>query len=591
MRVLFLYPDVGTMLPPDYQHGVGTLMAALGAAGHAPGLIYVHEELTREELVAQVRAFAPDLFALSSVSNQYPRALRYASWVKQDLGLPTAIGGMHATLAPEETIAEPCFDILCRGEGEGAIVELASALSRGADIGGIENLWVKRGNEVIRNPIRPLLEDLDALPFADREGFSFERILEAQEGKCSLLIGRGCPYGCTYCANEGLRALYQGKGRYVRLRSVDHVLAEMRALLGRYQVRKWDFNDDIFTLRRSWLTEFCARYPREFSLPFHANVRVETLDEDALRMLKDAGCEMIRIGVESGSERVRQEIMGRRMKTEDIVRIFAAADAVGLRTWSFNICGLPGETPAEAEETYRLNQRLCPDHMQVSVFNPYPGTRLYELCRERGVLTEPARDGYFLPDSVLTLPEFPPAAIHAMHQRLIRLRDECHSRKKLLRELGGRPPFFDFVDGLAEAEIETPDPLFVGEDFFWIGDDTRRVLRVHPPSRVRYRLRLPARGELRFALAMHPQVLGKGGGDGVIFTVRIGRLVRTLKTVFERTIDPKRVPADRRWHEAEIALAPWAGKKVYLEFQTRTVDPARPDHNTAGFGYPIIVED
>ena len=215
MRVLFLYPDVGTMLPPDYQHGVGTLMAALRATGHAPGLIYVHEELTREELVARVRAFAPDLFALSSVSNQYARALRYASWVKQDLGLLTAIGGIHATLAPEETIAEPCFDILCRGEGEGAIVELADALSRGADFSGIENLWVKRGGDVIRNPVRPLVEDLDSLPFADREGFSFERILEAQEGKCSLLIGRGCPYGCTYCANEGLRALYQGKGRYV----------------------------------------------------------------------------------------------------------------------------------------------------------------------------------------------------------------------------------------------------------------------------------------------------------------------------------------------------------------------------------------
>ena len=282
MRVLFLYPDVGTMLPPDYQHGVGILMALLRRAGHEPGLVYLHDEIGRDELIARVRAFNPGLFAVSSASNQYPRAKRYAAWVKEDIGLTIAIGGIHATLAPDEVMFEPCFDILCRGEAEGAMVELADAMERGADYSGIENLWVRRGVEVTKNEVRPLVENLDSLPFPDREGFPFEWILEHREGNCSILSGRGCPYGCTYCANEGLRGLYHGKGRFVRMRSVANVLAEMREILARYAVKKWDFNDDIFTLKREWLKEFCETYPREFKLPFDVNVRVETVDEEEI---------------------------------------------------------------------------------------------------------------------------------------------------------------------------------------------------------------------------------------------------------------------------------------------------------------------
>jgi len=578
------------MLPPDYQHGVGTLIAVLKRAGHDPSLIYAHDEFSREELVDRARETGPGLVALSSVTNQYPRAKQYAGWLKDALGAPVIIGGTHATMAPEETISEPCFDMLCMGEGEGAMVELADALDEGRDVTRINNLWIKHGGEVLKNPVRPLIEDLDSLPFVDRKSFRFEWILEEQEGKCSMLSGRGCPYGCAFCANRGLSGLYKGKGKFVRMRSVGHVLAEIRELLKNYQVAKWEFNDDIFTLKRDWMTEFCERYSEEFSTPFDVNVRVETVDREALQMLKDAGCDLIRIGVESGSERVRREIMNRAMPQERIIQTFDDAEAVGLKTWSFNMVGLPGETPEDAEETIKLNERLCPDHMQVSVFNPYPGTRLYEICKERGVLSGRTVDGYFLPDSTLKLPEFPADQINLTHQRLIRLRDQCTTKKRLLRELSGKPPYFDFVESLSDAEVETLDPLFVGEDYFWIGEDARRVMRVHPPSRVRFRARVPERAELRGSLAMHPQVLDKPGGDGVTFIIRIGRSARRMKEVLDQTLDPKRVEGDRGWHDFSMPLSEWAGKKVYIEFETRTVDPGHPDHNTVGFGYPMILE-
>jgi len=138
--------------------------------------------------------------------------------------------------------------------------------------------------------------------------------------------------------------------------------------------------------------------------------------------------------------------------------------------------------------------------------------------------------------------------------------------------------------------VETPEPHFVGEDYFWIGNDTRRVLRAHPPSCVRFQVRVPKQAEFRFSLAMHPQVLDRGAGNGVIFTVRIGKSARRMKEAFRQRLDPKKVEADRGWHDAVIPLFEWAGKKVYIEFETRTADPEHPDHNTVGFGYPMIVE-
>ena len=587
MRVLFIYPDVGTMLSPEYQHGIGMLVSVLKQAGVECRVLYLHEEPGDEKLVEEARQFSPGLIGFSAATNQYPTAVRYARLLKDALDVPLIIGGVHAGLAPDSVMAESAFDMLCVGEGEGPIVDLVEALEKDEDFSNIPNLWVRRKEETIKNAPRRLVEDLDSLPFPDRGSFDFENILSAQQS-ASLLSGRGCPFNCAYCANEGLRRLYQGKGKYVRRRSVDNVFAEMSKLSGAYDIQKWHFHDDIFTLDREWVRDFCERYPGRSSIPFDVNVRVETVDRDMLSMLADAGCEWIQVGVESGSERVRGEIMGRPMEEERILKVFKDARELGLRTWSFNMVGLPGETPEDARATYELNRRLCPDHMQVSVFNPYPGTRLFDECRERGVLTGENRPGYFVPETVLDLPEFPADKIRQAHQELIRMRDYCHAKNRLYRELGGRPAV-DFVELMDSAEVHAPEPGFVKEDYFTIGDDTRRVLMVHPPSRVLFRVRLPKSAVLRAGLSLHPQILDKGGGDGVIFTVRAGRRKKKLSEIFTRTLDPKRNPEHRGWHEMEADLSGSGGKKTWIEFETKTVDPKRPEYNTAGFCFPVVV--
>jgi len=584
VKVLFLYTDIGTYLGPHYPHGIGYLSAMLKPAGHRTALLWIEQDPGREALIEQVRGEQPDLIGLSMLTNQFHHLRRFAEWIHQDLGLPIIAGGIHAMVAPEEVLSSPGISMVCLGEGEEPMVELAEAMEHDRDLTGIRNLWVKHGQQIIKNPPRPLLPDLDALPFPDRELITFAL------PDLSLLAGRGCPYHCAYCANPARRALYQGLGQYVRRRSPRNLLAEIRSEVKKSRPPKLDFNDDVFTLDKDWLREFCAAYAAEFDIPFDVNLHVETVDREMLEMMKRAGCEWVRIGVESGSERVRREVMRRPMSEAKIKQVFRDAEAVGLLTWSFNMVGLPTETPAEAAETYRLNQELFPEHMQVSVFNPYPGTQLYELCREKGWLSGREVDGYFVPESVLNLPQFPPKEIAEWHRRLNHLSDVCKNRKRLQRQLQGKKILLDLIELLPQAEIATPLPHYVSEDYFTIGEDVRRVLMEHPPSRIRYLLQLPNASMLRFGLAMHPGVYDRPGGNGVVFTIRLGRNSQRLETVFEKTLDPKGRPEDRGWHDLSLDLRSWAGKSLVLELATQTVDPAATDYNTVGWSNPILVE-
>ena len=584
MKILFLYTDIGTYLEKHYPQGIGSLSAVLKQAGHQTALLWLSLDPGREALKEKVRSYQPDLIGFSVLTNQFHHLRRFAGWISQDLGVPIIAGGIHATVVPEEVIRVPGIEMVCLGEAEEAMVELAEAMEKGRDPGRILNLWVKRGEEIIKNSVRPLLPNLEALPFPDRE------IVPYELPDLSLMAGRGCPYACAYCANSARRAIYKGLGQYVRQRSPANLLAEIRAAIQTRRPPKLDFNDDVFTLNKAWVREFCSAYAAEFDLPFDVNVHVETVDREMLELMKRAGCRWVRVGVESGSERVRREIMGRPMPAAKIKQVFRDAEEVGLYTWAFNMVGLPTETPAEAAETYRLNEELFPEHMQVSVFNPYPGTRLYDLCRENGWLSGREVDGYFVPESVLNMPQFPPAEIAEWHRRLTHLSDTLKNRKRLRRELGSRKILFDLIELLPQAEIITPLPNYVSEDYFTLGDDVRRVLMEHPPSSIRFQLKLAQPARFQFGITMHPGVWDKPGGHGVIFTVRLGINNKQLETVFEKKLDPKGRASERAWHEASLDLARFTGKTITLELVTRTQDPVASDFNTVGWSNPIVVE-
>ena len=168
-------------------------------------------------------------------------------------------------------IEETSVDAVCIGEGENAMLELVENLTAGESITEIENLWVKKDGQITRNPIRPLIQDLDQVPLPDHE--LFRRVIPDRIWYACVLTGRGCPYHCTYCFNHAYRELYKGKGKYIRRRSVDNVLEELRELKKHKCYRFVKFADDIFTLQHDWLEEFCPRYQEEIGLPFSCLTR------------------------------------------------------------------------------------------------------------------------------------------------------------------------------------------------------------------------------------------------------------------------------------------------------------------------------
>jgi len=432
MKVCFVYPDIeGAAVygAKKFYHGIGYLSSVLKQAGHATALIYLQAEVSRSDFLARVAATSPDLVAFSSTTNQFPFVRAWSAWLKECMPrVPTICGGAHPTLAPEKVIAEPGIDMLCVGEGEIPLRELVAGLEKGGDVTAIRNLWLKQDGQVIRNPLRPLL-NLDDLPFPDREIFGFEQILRDNDGWVDLMAGRGCPYECSYCCNPGLKRTYRGLGAYTRNRSAANVMAEVRELATRYRVKTLNFQDDVFTLDHEWTQEFCRAYRGSFTLPFWINTRVERIrDEEVVGSLAEAGCRGVRIGLESGNEGLRRDILKRKMSNEDIVRVFRLAQKHGLATYTCNMIGIPGETPAMMQETIDFNRRLAPTSLQFSVFYPYPMTELHDVCIQNGYYGDGENvPTYYGRTSLLHMPQLSQEAISGGYDRFAQLKHELET--------------------------------------------------------------------------------------------------------------------------------------------------------------------
>ncbi len=396
LKVLFIYPDVWAY-GGDFYYGIAYMSAVLKSSGHQASLLHVTREISKKKFVHEVKRIGPDLVGFTSTSNQFPYVKLFATWIKGTFDLPVVCGGIHSTLRPDEVISCDEIDIACVGEGEYPLLELANAMESGNMLDKIHNLWIKKGGTIIRNPLRQLISDLDVLPLADREIFQYEKILNRKGGAADFIAGRGCPYGCTYCCNHALRKIYEGHGPYVRIRSVRNVIDEIKNVKDKFGslIKAINFDDDTFTLFHKWVREFCEVYGREFDLPFACNARADTVNREILTLLKKAGCDTIRIGIESGSEWLRLGALKRQMTNEQIISACKAVHEVGLKLHVFNMIGLPYETPSMIEETIKLNRLVAPNRVQTSVFYPYPKTELYEICERNGFLTDKHKKSYF----------------------------------------------------------------------------------------------------------------------------------------------------------------------------------------------------
>jgi radical SAM superfamily enzyme YgiQ (UPF0313 family) len=396
MKVLFINP----VTPPhifkvQLSMGVAYLSAVLKAKKHKTDLLCPYR-FDASMISAKINEFKPDFVMVSTVSDQFGLAKKIINYISLRFNLPIIMGGTHPTVYPEESIKVKGVTGICIGEGEEALVEFVEKYPKT----NIKNFWFNKNGKVIKNPIRPLMQDLNKLPFPDRT--IFDKYVDTSD-EIEFMGSRGCPYQCSYCVNKVLQDMYKGKGRYVRFRSVDNLIKEIKEVLSKYKTAKILFHDDTFTLDKKWLREFASKY-KAIKKPYIANGRVETLDEEIIKLLKESGCVELKIGVESGNDRIRKQILHRNMTNKQIIEAFRLCKKYGILATSFNMIGLPGETEKEIKDTIALNKKIKPFRMGVSIFKPYPGTELYNICIDNKWISKRSNISYFEDNSVLDLP-------------------------------------------------------------------------------------------------------------------------------------------------------------------------------------------
>jgi len=413
MRVTFVYPDLAADEPTYtgyFHHGIASLSAILKKAGHQTNLIQLTKEISEEEFQKKVKALNPDLIGFSSTAHVFSFVKKYAKAAKEIRNIPVICGGVHATLCPEEVIADESIDMICRGEGDLAFVELCQKMENGQSIENIKNLWVKKEGNIFKNELRPLIVNIDELPYPDREIFDYANLNLEKKGIGTFMFSRGCPYQCTFCCESTLRKLYSNHHPlqpYHRIRSPRSVVAEIKEAIKKYSFIKFiRLDDDLLFARLDWLREFVPLYKKEIGLPFSSDIRVNLMTEDILSLLKESGIHLLRVGVESGNDYILKEVLNKGITVEQIKKAFNIAGKKNIKTQAYNMVGLPGESPKEILETIKLNVEIKADLSVVSIFYPYKGTYLYDFCVKKGYFKQEdanlPRNYYSY--SVLTLP-------------------------------------------------------------------------------------------------------------------------------------------------------------------------------------------
>ena len=329
--------------------------------------------------------YQPDIVGFSLMTINYDLTMKLARIVKEKSRAKVICGGIHPTIDPEETINEQDVDFICIGEGEESIVELVAKIKDNEDYTAIKGIWVKENGEIYRNPLRELEEKLDNIPFPDREALPDYYYNDELIGT-NILTSRGCPYHCSFCQNKYLMRIYRGKGKFVRYRSLENIFAEIVYLIDRYNIKKLYFSDETFTMNKNRVLKFCDEYKKRFNIPFMCQTRVDTVDEEIISALKEAGCFHLSLAIESGNEAIRTELLKKPYTDKQVINAFKLAKEYNLKTQSFNMLGLPGEDLEHIFGTIELNKKVQPDRILCSIFMPFKGTELGEWCLKRGLV-------------------------------------------------------------------------------------------------------------------------------------------------------------------------------------------------------------
>ena len=337
-----------------------------------------------EEIKERISLFKPEVVGVSVNTPKVPSALKIAEICKTiNSDITVVFGGHHSTIKPDEMLLSQNVDFVVRGEGEETFCELVNHLQNCIlDYRTIAGLSFRDNGQVIHNVDRKLICSLDSLPLPARDKLvDLDSYTPVQLSM--VMTSRGCPYKCGFCSSQNMW------GRKVRFRSVDNVLNELNELKQRFAVKNITFLDDSFTANRDRIKDLCSTLiEKKMDITWSCLTRVGIISDDLIILMKKAGCTKLDIGIESGNQRVLDLID----KGITLKQVKEAVDILkhNKMYWSgFFMFGFPTETEEEVLDTLNFLHELKPNWANISIFTPYPGTKLYDLAKVKGMISEP----------------------------------------------------------------------------------------------------------------------------------------------------------------------------------------------------------
>lgn len=380
LKVLF----VNDYLPQEML-GIMWLSRSIKDAGHQTKALFLPDT----DWVEKIGEYAPDVVCFSVMTGMHLYSIDVAKRIRKEYPDTFILfGGPHPTFSPEIIELNDHIDAICRGEGEVAIVELLNHLAAGEDYQFVQNMWLRdpKTGEINKNTQRPPIPDLDSLGFPDREIIYDAGSIYRDSDRKVFVTQRGCPMNCSFCFHHALKKKIVGttNAKYVRKRSVDHVLAEIKQVKDKYNLKFIHFVDDIFNLSGKWLDEFCERYPKEIGIPFDVILMANMTREHHIEKLASAGCVYARIAFEAANDYVRNAIFRKNTTIQQLEDAAFWIKKHGIRLGSLNMLGGPGASLEDDLETVRLNIRCKVDQPLVSIMQPYPMFDIEDMTKEMG---------------------------------------------------------------------------------------------------------------------------------------------------------------------------------------------------------------
>jgi radical SAM superfamily enzyme YgiQ (UPF0313 family) len=386
-RFVFINLSINCGYNSGMNHGIAFLVPVVRRSGYKVACLNLRKEIKPRVFLNNLLALEPSIVGFSCTSHQLKYLAEYSNALIGSPQILQIAGGVGPTLDYEWILNNTRVKGACIGEGEIPLEGLLRNIEEKKDYLNTEGFFWQSGSGIKRNPVpgfKTVFQEAD-LPVHDI--FTRDVILGASGA--SVMLSRGCPYNCFYCCNAALSSVYPSSAGYFRVYPVDFSIKLIRNIIRRYpEVKFIHFEDDLLIANKEWFLSFAKEYSRKIGLPYRVCARVESLSEEIVANLKKSGAQLVFVGLESGDEQFRSTMLNRRYSNSLFIEKCLMVKREGLKLFTFNIVGFPGETAKEMANTLNLNKAVEPQCGVCTFFYPYKDTRLYKICQERGLLKD-----------------------------------------------------------------------------------------------------------------------------------------------------------------------------------------------------------